>query len=404
MRRLLARAALAVDRRARHVLGPTRRRAPRCGRRWPPARPPASRSPCTTSSTSAGSRPVRSTSAFSVSAARSTGCHSFSFPLRRPSGVRIASTITAFVMSTPSRARAARSRVWWPSLHCDPARTQTGATGSPRRRGTSWNVAPGQVEQWPDDRPFIHRRDRRASSPAPPCPDDFSSWSTADPSLPLLHSMAERRRLERADRRRRRATTVAADRGRPAARRRRGRRPGAADDAQPAGLPLVRPRRAVRSARRRSASTTRRRRRRSSTSPATPTPRSRSSRTPASSTGSSRSATSCRSSSRSTSSIRPTAACPTACAPATELDGARRRSTSHELAAATAPDDLATLIYTSGTTGPPKGVMISQYNVVYTVEQLRECIDVRRLRGQAGRVVPADGAHRRADDEPLPVR
>jgi long-chain acyl-CoA synthetase len=42
-----------------------------------------------------------------------------------------------------------------------------------------------------------------------------------------------------------------------------------------------------------------------------------------------------------------------------------------ELAAATEPADLATLIYTSGTTGPPKGVMISQYNVVYTAEQLR---------------------------------
>ncbi|MGI9644403.1 MAG: AMP-dependent synthetase/ligase [Ilumatobacteraceae bacterium] len=45
------------------------------------------------------------------------------------------------------------------------------------------------------------------------------------------------------------------------------------------------------------------------------------------------------------------------------------------LAAATQPDDLATLIYTSGTTGPPKGVMISQYNVVYTVEILKRCID-----------------------------
>ena len=42
-----------------------------------------------------------------------------------------------------------------------------------------------------------------------------------------------------------------------------------------------------------------------------------------------------------------------------------------ELASATDPSDLATLIYTSGTTGPPKGVMISQYNVVYTAEQLR---------------------------------
>ncbi len=43
------------------------------------------------------------------------------------------------------------------------------------------------------------------------------------------------------------------------------------------------------------------------------------------------------------------------------------------LAAQIQPDDIATLIYTSGTTGPPKGVMISQYNVVYTVESLRRC-------------------------------
>lgn len=45
------------------------------------------------------------------------------------------------------------------------------------------------------------------------------------------------------------------------------------------------------------------------------------------------------------------------------------------LAADTSPEDLATLIYTSGTTGPPKGVMISQYNVVYTVESLKRCIN-----------------------------
>jgi len=45
------------------------------------------------------------------------------------------------------------------------------------------------------------------------------------------------------------------------------------------------------------------------------------------------------------------------------------------LAAATEPGDIATLIYTSGTTGPPKGVMISQYNVVYTIEILKRSID-----------------------------
>ena len=35
---------------------------------------------------------------------------------------------------------------------------------------------------------------------------------------------------------------------------------------------------------------------------------------------------------------------------------------------AVAPGDLANLIYTSGTTGPPKGVMYSHYNVVWTCE------------------------------------
>jgi long-chain acyl-CoA synthetase len=34
------------------------------------------------------------------------------------------------------------------------------------------------------------------------------------------------------------------------------------------------------------------------------------------------------------------------------------------------PDDLATLIYTSGTTGPPKGVMVTHYNVTWTAESL----------------------------------
>jgi long-chain acyl-CoA synthetase len=52
------------------------------------------------------------------------------------------------------------------------------------------------------------------------------------------------------------------------------------------------------------------------------------------------------------------------------------------LGAATEPADLATLIYTSGTTGPPKGVMISQYNVVYTAEQLRRCLLLDDLAGR----------------------
>jgi long-chain acyl-CoA synthetase len=34
------------------------------------------------------------------------------------------------------------------------------------------------------------------------------------------------------------------------------------------------------------------------------------------------------------------------------------------------PDDLATVIYTSGTTGPPKGVMLSNYNIVWSLESI----------------------------------
>jgi long-chain acyl-CoA synthetase len=46
-----------------------------------------------------------------------------------------------------------------------------------------------------------------------------------------------------------------------------------------------------------------------------------------------------------------------------------------DLAAAAAegdPSDLATVIYTSGTTGPPKGVMISNSNVLFVAEATRE--------------------------------
>jgi long-chain acyl-CoA synthetase len=40
------------------------------------------------------------------------------------------------------------------------------------------------------------------------------------------------------------------------------------------------------------------------------------------------------------------------------------------------PEDLATLIYTSGTTGPPKGVMVSHYNVCWTTESLMRMSDL----------------------------
>ena len=39
--------------------------------------------------------------------------------------------------------------------------------------------------------------------------------------------------------------------------------------------------------------------------------------------------------------------------------------------AASSPDDLATVIYTSGTTGPPKGVMITNGNVMFVAETTR---------------------------------
>ncbi len=46
-------------------------------------------------------------------------------------------------------------------------------------------------------------------------------------------------------------------------------------------------------------------------------------------------------------------------------------------AAAISSDSLATLIYTSGTTGHPKGVMITQSNVAWTLESLRRAADLQ---------------------------
>ena len=54
------------------------------------------------------------------------------------------------------------------------------------------------------------------------------------------------------------------------------------------------------------------------------------------------------------------------------------------------------MIYTSGTTGPPKGVMLSQYSIVYTnMHDLIETIEVPDIAGWKVVSYLPDGAHRR---------
>ena len=188
---------------------------------------------------------------------------------------------------------------------------------------------------------------------------------------------------------------------------RRASQPGdrvAADDAQPAGVPLARHRRAVPAGHAGLDLQLVVARGDRSTWPATAEARGRDRRgrgvPRAVPEGARRAA---RRSSRSSSSTHRRRRLPTGVHPAGDLLE-QGRADLDELAAATTPDDLATLIYTSGTTGPPKGVMLSQYNVV--LHRRAACAaastfdDVRR---QAARLVPADGAHRRADDQPLPA-
>ena len=266
--------------------------------------------PSTTSSTTAGSRSLRSRTALSSSAARSTGCHSRSLPLRLPSGVLTASTITAVRTLQSLLPRRAASVTGTFGLGSPAARPRLPSSPSPLR----FDARPPGFEHTRQVGSFgRYRRVQRARlgsmrrstidevnarAAGVTVPRRFLELAAARPDAPMLHARGDD------------GWTVwtAADvreNGGAAAQgllvdRVAARRTGAADDAQPSRLPLARSRGPVhpRHARehlqlvvaRGDPVPGERLRRRGS----------RSSRTPATSTASSRCATSCRNSSGST--------------------------------------------------------------------------------------------------------